>query len=126
MNITNTITFTLDLQYCNINLKLRPSILSKILTAMILPEEFTQEIWVPNSMGDCVWFWIEFTTLENKNNYIEKLNNIFSSRFLNEIIATNITQETLNRFVGDDKSKFISFDYLSGFKTSRNANGIKL
>lgn len=117
MNINNTITFTIYPQYCD---EILDKILPQDLAFKIQPKSFKQRIWLPQSMGDCIWLWYEFETEEEKKNYINLLNKIFSKDFLHAILATNITQETIDFYIGTDSHKFIFFDFLTGSMTTHD------
>lgn len=110
MKLENTITFTLYPQYDDM----------KTIPSKLTPKNYKQRVWLPQSIGDCVWLWIEFETYEEKEIHIKYLKTIFTEKELEDITITRISQESIDKYLKGDTAKNISFDYLTGSKTSRN------
>lgn len=38
-------------------------------------KDVMKSAWIPQTMGDQIWFWLEFKDQDTKNNYLNWLNN---------------------------------------------------
>lgn len=97
--IENIVMFRLDMFQCD------PQEISKKL----LPKNIISYAWIPQTMGDQVWFWLEFKNELDKNEYLQWLEtaNIQGSSSQWDSINTNakdmlmhIDQNEMDHWIG--------------------------
>ena len=60
----------------------------------IYPDNCIKYVWIPQTLGDQVWLWFEFRTIEEKKNFLENLPIKYKN--IKGFIATNFIQEDLD------------------------------
>lgn len=89
MNINNTATLRLHLWELDDIGETPQSCMKEIM-----PKEYVDYKWIPQTLGDQVWLWIEFSSVVEKKNFLNTLPRKYSG--IKGFIATNFTQKDLD------------------------------
>ena len=88
MKLERTATFRLDLWDNE-----RPSDVFSQLRALALPFGEGDFLWIPQTLGDQIWIWIEFSTPEVKEAFCEAL-----PEGLMGVLVSDFTQEIVDEY----------------------------